>query len=414
MHSKLIKRRNYSLLIYSKVDKSKQENKDEFEAERPKDFSDLVSKDIRRRSNDEEDRDESGLFEISNFKSFRKCENIQEAKDESNSSSKDNQKTPNLSKMESFLNQFNDPKSSASSECLNKQIRLHSSSQESLSKQSIIHQVQETKFVTDGVSQLNHDSEMVDKYNEDNVGNIVRSKNDTRVVRSDISEETSRRLQTKRMIQNNVGKSTRSRNLQNPIKASFGSTDSYQKLVDGKSQDQITIDKTKDATLQRMKSRKLKKNEASVKMLQESNEEMSDFESFRNPGSDVLTNYKSSFIAGKVHKQIEGEEEIELVTERREKENKTRNLPLNRRKMMKNTDPGFTDDVNMATPKIMGFFEDPMTQQFSRNTAQLSYKTSTIDQSKLLNKNGIISTLRHLPNPNRAHNSSTNLSSFPP
>lgn len=287
--------------------------------------------------------------------------------------------------MESFLNQFNDAQSSGSSECLNKQIRLHSSSQESLSKQSIIHQVQETKFVTDGVSQLNHDSEMVDKYNEENAGKIVRSRNDTRVVRSDISEETSRRLHTKRMVQNNVGKSTRSRNMQNPIKASFGSTDSYQKLVTGITQEQIAVDKTMDATLRRMQSRKLKRNEVSVKMQQESNDETSDFESFRNPGSEVLTNYKSSFMAGKVSKQIEGEEEIELVAEKRESDKKTRNLPLNKRKMMKNTDPGFTDDVNMTTPKIMGFFEDPMTQQYSRNTAQITYKTSTLDQSKHLN-----------------------------
>lgn len=71
MHSKLIKRRNYSLLLYSKELKPKEDIKDEFEVERPKDFSDLVSKDIRRRNSDE-NRDDSGLFEISNFKSFRK------------------------------------------------------------------------------------------------------------------------------------------------------------------------------------------------------------------------------------------------------------------------------------------------------------------------------------------------------
>ena len=155
--------------------------------------------------------------------------------------------------------------------------------------------------------------------------------------------------------------------------------------MDGRSQEQIAIDRTMDVTLQKMQSRKMMKNEMSVKMQQESNEETSDFESFRNPGSDVLTNYKSSFMAGRVHKQIEGEEETELVTERREPENKTRNMPLNKRKMMKNTDPGFTSNDNMVTPKIMGFFEDPMIQQFSRNTAQISYKTSTLDQSKLLN-----------------------------
>lgn len=139
-------------------------------------------------------------------------------------------------KITSFMDKFNNPRSSSSSDNYQKGIRMHSSSYESKSENSsrmnnesnenmirnltqkeiyinnrhgllseaaiirsqtdaIIAQVQETKFLinTEGLSHINHDSEMVDNIGEDNTAKIARCREETRVVRSDANNDTNSR-----------------------------------------------------------------------------------------------------------------------------------------------------------------------------------------------------------------------------
>lgn len=139
----------------------------------------------------------------------------------------------NRNKIGSFMDKFNNPRSSSSSDNCHKGIRMHSSSYESKSENSsrannesnenmmrnftqkethlnnrygplsdlpmvrsqtdaIIAQVQETKFLvnTEGLSHINHDSEMVDNIGDENTTKIARCRDETRVVRSDANNDT--------------------------------------------------------------------------------------------------------------------------------------------------------------------------------------------------------------------------------
>lgn len=125
MHSKLLKQRNY------KVDKERPISKEHFEVNKPKDFSDLVAKNL---SKDNSSDEEQGLFHLNGISRLHEFENIQEANEESSSSPDGHQ---SKSKMESIMNRFHDPKSSTSSDNYRRGLNAHTSSYESGSQKSI-------------------------------------------------------------------------------------------------------------------------------------------------------------------------------------------------------------------------------------------------------------------------------------
>ena len=98
MHSKFIKQRHY------KAVRNKEIPKEHFEINRPKDFSDLVASNLRQEN---DNIDSEGLAMINNG-NFSGIGNIQEVYEDSKSSS-DNNKP---SAMDSFLNKFQNPRSS--------------------------------------------------------------------------------------------------------------------------------------------------------------------------------------------------------------------------------------------------------------------------------------------------------------
>ena len=424
MHRKVIKQKAY------KEVKHKPLTKEHFEVEQPKDFSELVARNIKQNALDEEDED-SGVFNMQNFNTLRRIENIQEANEEdSNSPVNDHDKTQ--SKLTSFMNRFHDPKSSSSSDNNRQGMRMHTSSYDSKSANSsninnesrenliqyftqkepsrnpyrnalltdpkiirnptdiIIHQVQETKFVsnTDGVSQICHDSEMVDRLNDENAQKITRLQGETRVVRSDSCGDTSNYQKTKSFANaNKIGKSTRSRNVQNPIKASLGSNDSQSGLLkERKFEDQESIDKTLDQTLRRVKNHKRKINEQSTMPQQNSNDELSDFETFRNMNSELMSSYKANLKARVSKAEHDPINDSEVVATKLKPEKRTRNqLPI-KSKGAKTKQDDKNKNLLVNPPKIMGFFEDESVKlvNLSRNIDLNNAKTASIHLRKFI------------------------------
>lgn len=75
---------------------------------------------------------------------------------------------------------------------------------------------------TGEISNLNHDSEMVDQHYLNSQA-IIKRESEIRVICSDVSGDTSNRYFNNSEFSPKpplIGKSTRSRNLQNPIRAS--------------------------------------------------------------------------------------------------------------------------------------------------------------------------------------------------
>ena len=243
------------------------------------------------------------------------------------------------SKIGSFMDKFNNPQSSSSSDNYQKGIRMHSSSNESKSEKSslaqnescenmirnftqkealsnrnkyelltgpqwkrsqtdaIIPQVQETKFLvnTEGLSNFNHDSEMVDNIGDNNTQRITRCLEETRIVRSDANNDTNSKWKsTYNMSAQRIGKSTRSRNVMNPIKASLNSIESKTSLnklqkFDGG----LTNDKTFDQNISTTKSKKKKLREQRTMAEQNTQDELSDFETFRKINKDTISALKT-------------------------------------------------------------------------------------------------------------------------
>ena len=408
VHSKIIKHKNYKV-----VKQHEEIAKEHFDAGRPRDFSDLVANNIAEKRNEEEEENICMIDENNNLRY------IQEVKNDSASSPGENRV---VSKMESFLEQFNDPKSSSSSNGNAMQNRIQTSSIESRSGESIkisntskenliftqkensrnpyrnalitdpkiirnptdiINQVHETKFASnnDGFSHTNRDSEMVDHHNDDSTSNILISKNNARFIRSNASEQTLSCHRDKNIIKNNIGKSTRSRNMHNPIKASLDSTDSQKKLISNKRHDEATVDKTLDLTLQKMQKRKRKSKQQTTNIQDSSYDEQSDFETFRNLNSDMATSFKQNLkIIGKINSQKS--EDSGLITERLQPESRTRNQVLNKMGMGKTNESKFSQEISLNPPKIMGFFENSATNDLSRNQSSKNAKTAEMHKSK--------------------------------
>lgn len=126
MPSKLVKQKQYKVLRHNEVPK------EHFVADHPKDFSDLVAKNIRQHD-DNEELDSEGVPMI-NHANFSAFDNIREVNEENLSS----QDYGNQSKgMGSFMNQFHNPRSSSSSDHPRRGLRLHSSSCDSKSHTSL-------------------------------------------------------------------------------------------------------------------------------------------------------------------------------------------------------------------------------------------------------------------------------------
>jgi len=81
-HKKLLKKKNY------KVINQADQEKEHFEPQRPQDFSDLVAHNIKENKDDDSDSENvNGLFHLQGLSRLNNFENIQEANEESGSSS---------------------------------------------------------------------------------------------------------------------------------------------------------------------------------------------------------------------------------------------------------------------------------------------------------------------------------------
>lgn len=406
MNPKIVKERRYKLA------RDKEVSKEHFEPQKQRDFSDLVAHNISLNQNDSEEG-LNGLFHLHGVRSLKPIENIQEANSESSSSQ---ELRP---KMESFMNRFHDPKSSSdssqprglhrpTSSASNFSNNPNNQSSENLllnltqkdpnnpslypflnspksrnPTEIIIQQVQETKFLsnTEGISQLNHDSEMVDKHGCEATPKIIRG--DTRVVRSEFSQDTFRSVlprenSTKVDKIARIGKSTRSRNVHGDIR----SDDSGSEVGLLKTKhflDQVKVDPSLDRTLKRWQKAKKRTNDQSTNAQPNSIDELSDFETFRGLNNkDISTTFKSN-IKGAFKSSIN---ESDFMVENFVQEKRTRNEELKGGHKHRTDDP---EKHFINPPKMMGFFEEQFqTQNMSRNRGIKNQRTDSVHLGKLL------------------------------
>ncbi|CAI2375187.1 unnamed protein product [Moneuplotes crassus] len=346
-----LKKRNYNAI---KQDE-KSQKKEHFEPKRPQDFSDLVANNIKENSDNPDSNENSGLFHLHGLSNLRNFENIEEANEESSStpSNKSNKRQAHTSLME----KFRDPKSSASSEDFKSEVvQIPKIIRDPNDK--IIQQVIDTKFLsnTDGMSHINHDSELIDQ-NFNNSHAIIRREAEIRVIRSDVSGDTSNRHLNNSTFSPKpplIGKSTRSRNLQNTIKASLGSNDSRKMNINKNfGEMKSTVDKTINQTMIKRKSKgKLNTIEQSTMEKGPEHEELSDFETFRNlDSSDVGSAFKTGGLNKRLSKPHHNCQEESKFQE----ESKIDQIPK---------------------AKIMGFFET--NQSMSRNNGLKNVRSDSV------------------------------------
>jgi hypothetical protein len=397
MHQKLLKQRNYKAVTQIDL----RQVGDQLEVERPKDFSDLVANNIQHNFDSEENQDHSGLFQLHGMNKIGRFENIQEANEESGSFPEESKRNQDMLRIKpSLMERFKDPKSSASSDDHKRGLRLQTSSYDSKSNNSfslnacgedymiqnysqkeasktayskalindpkiirnptdvIIQQVNETKFMNNTyiTSHLNHDSEMVDHHFEDS-HRIVKREAEIRVIRSELSGETSNRfntpVSTNIIGKSMIGKSTRSRNIQNTINESLDLGDSQGCLVNNKNFEDIeTNEHTAEQTLNRDKKHNKKIANKTTLLCPNTNDEYTDFDTFREISSEVNQAKVKNLHAQDESTKYEQEEEKERI---------------------------------FRAPKLMGFFEEANTTQgMSRNIGLKNAQSNSVQLGKSL------------------------------
>lgn len=256
----------------------------------------------------------------------------------------------------SLMERFRDPKSSVSSEDYKSEIVWIPKIIRN-PKETIIQQIIETKFMwnTGEISNLNHDSEMVDQ-NYLNSQAITKKESEIRVIRSDVSGDTSNRYFNNSGFSPKpplIGKSTRSRNMQNTIKASRDSIDSQNAIINKNfGEISTTIDKTMNQTMMRTKKFKRKDMGQTKMELPQSHEELSDFETFRNLESDVSKVFKK----GGLWKNIS---QLDFQSHPNDE-------GANSNSKSSDEDKNIEEEIpDIPKPKIMGFFKN--SQGMSRN-----------------------------------------------
>jgi hypothetical protein len=216
----------------------------------------------------------------------------------------------------------------------------------------IIQQVNETKFMnnTDITSHLNHDSEMVD-HHFDNSHRIVKREAEIRVIRSEVSGETSNRFNTP-VSARMIGKSTRSRNIQDTIKESLDLGNSQECLVNKNFDDIATNEHTVEQTLNRVKKHKKKINHKTTLPCPNINDEYTDFDTFREINSDVNQAKVINLPVKDDSSKYDQEEEKERI---------------------------------FRAPKLMGFFDEANTTQgMSRNIGLKNAQSNSVQLGKSL------------------------------
>ena len=258
----------------------------------------------------------------------------------------------------SLMEKFKDPKSSASSEDYKSEIVSYPKIIRNPAD-AIIQQVIETKFLsnTDRISHINHDSEMVDQHQ--NSQSIIKKESEIRIIKSDVSGETSNRYWSQSAFSPKpplIGKSTRSRNIQDTIKASRESADSPKGLMSKNfNEGDVAIDKTMENTLNKVKNRK--KNNHTTMEVDPSHEELSDFETFRNLESEVSKAFKGGFDKNHRNNQLINKHSSEV-------------------KQSKDKIKIEEKPTQVRRPKLMNLFEN--NQGASRNTGLMNKQSESV------------------------------------